>query len=83
MDDLALGRAIRALRRRQRWRQSDLAQRGGCSQSLVAQLESGQIDRTSIGTIRSVLAPLGVRAELVPRWRGAEIERLLDEEHAS
>ena len=79
MGDLALGRTIRTLRLRQHWRQSDLADRAGCSQALVAQLEAGRIDSTTLRTLRAVMAPLGVRAELVPRWRGADIERLLDE----
>jgi len=30
-----------------------------------------------------VLAQLEVRAEIAPRWRGADLERLLDEDHAA
>jgi transcriptional regulator with XRE-family HTH domain len=82
MDDVGVGRVFRALRLRSHWRQSDLAARAGCSQALVAQLEAGRLDATTLRTVRAVGAPLGLRFELAPRWRGADLERILDEAHA-
>lgn len=37
----------------------------------------------SVETVRRCLAALEIRLELRPRWRGAELDRLLDEGHAT
>jgi transcriptional regulator with XRE-family HTH domain len=81
VDDIAIGRTIRLLRQRRGWRQVDLAARARCSQSLVAELELGRIDRTTLRTIRAVLGTLDVRAEIQPRGRFADLERLADAAH--
>ena len=82
VDDIAIGRTIRALRQRRGWRQSDLAAKAGCSQSLVAQLELGHIDASTLRTVRAVLDALDVRTELLLRGRIADLERLADAAHA-
>ena len=46
-------------------------------------MERGHLDRTSLAVIRRCLAGLEVTLDLAPRWRGAELARLLDESHAS
>jgi hypothetical protein len=40
------------------------------------------VARTSLETVRSVFGALDARVLLSPLWRGAELERLLDTEHA-
>jgi len=82
MDDRTLGLTLRAIRRRRGWRQVDLAQRAGCSQSLVSVVEAGHVSSTTLGQVRSMFAALDARCELAPRWRGADLDRLLDEAHA-
>jgi transcriptional regulator with XRE-family HTH domain len=82
MNDVAVGRILRALRRQRGWRQVDLAVRGGVSQALVSAIERGHIGQTSIETLRRMFAALDVRIEIVATWRGADLDRLLDEEHA-
>jgi transcriptional regulator with XRE-family HTH domain len=83
MDDRSVGLVLRALRRRRCWRQSDLAARAGCSQSLISTLELGHLGAAKVETVRAVFAALGARVLLEPRWRGAELDRLVDAEHAS
>lgn len=83
MDDRRVGLIVRMLRRRRGWRQLDVAGRSGCSQSLVSSLERGHLDRVSLGTLRRVVGALDARAEIEIRWRGGEVDRLLDARHAA
>jgi len=83
MRDLELGRVARALRRRRGWRQEDAALRAGLHRSSWSNLERGQIGQMRVETVRGCLAVLGVRLDLVPRGRGADLERLLDEGHSA
>lgn len=82
MHDIVVGRLLRALRRRRDWRQSDLAARAGLSQSQVSTLERGHLEASTLASLRRTFAALDARIELVPSWRGADLERLLDEDHA-
>jgi transcriptional regulator with XRE-family HTH domain len=83
VDDQRLGSTIRAIRIRRRWRQSDLAKAADVSPSLVSRLERGRIGNVPIDTLRRVLAALDVRLDLVPRWRGGELDRLLNARHSA
>ena len=82
VDDQRVGRIVRALRRRRGWRQIDLGAAAGCSQNLVSLVERGHLDRISLHMLRSLLAALDAIALLELRWRGAALDRLLDEAHA-
>jgi transcriptional regulator with XRE-family HTH domain len=82
VDDRTVGLIIRALRRRRGWRQADLAGRASVSQSTVSRAERGRLQNLSLGTIRALFAALEAGVLLAPRWRGAELERLLDEDHS-
>ncbi len=64
-------------------RQADCAVRAGVHRSTWSLLESGRLDRISLPVLRLCLAVLEVRLDLVPRWRGTDLERLLDEGHAA
>jgi transcriptional regulator with XRE-family HTH domain len=83
MDDVQLGSALRAIRLRRGARQKDIAAAAGVSQQTVSLLECGHLGRVGIGTARRVAAVLEVRLDVVPRWRGGELPRLLDEHHAA
>lgn len=78
-----LPRAIRALRRRRRWRQSDLAHKSGVSRQVISRLEQGQLANQSIRTVARVVEALDATAELVVRWHGEELDRLMDATHAA
>lgn len=45
-------------------------------------LERGRIDNLSIGMLRRILGALDADPVLYVRWRGGELDRLLDEGHA-
>ena len=83
MDDLRLGRLIRIVRIRKGWRQEDLARRAGVSRATVSRLERGALDDMPVRTIRQVCEPLEIRVELVPRGRGADLDRLVNARHSA
>jgi transcriptional regulator with XRE-family HTH domain len=81
--DERLGSTIRLLRRRKGWRQADLARAAGSSKTAVGRMERGLVGSSSVDHIRQVAAALDVRVDLVPRWRGGELERLLNRRHSA
>jgi hypothetical protein len=46
-------------------------------------LECGQLGRVDLKTARRVAGALEVRLEVMPRWRGGELARVVDQEHAA
>ncbi len=82
MRDLELGRVVRVLRRRRGWRQQDCAVRARVHRSTWSRLERGLIDGLTLHSLRQCLAALEVRLDVLPRWRGADLDRLLDADHA-
>jgi transcriptional regulator with XRE-family HTH domain len=83
MDDLRVGLVLRALRRRLGWRQLDVAARAGVSQRLVSLAEAGQLERLTLRSLRAIGRALEVRVPVEPLWRGGQLPRLLDGEHAA
>jgi transcriptional regulator with XRE-family HTH domain len=83
MEDLRLGAAIRAARMKRGWRQVDLAVKAGVSQATVWRVERGQIPEMTLGMLRQVAAALEIRLELLPRGRGAELDRILNARHSA
>jgi transcriptional regulator with XRE-family HTH domain len=82
MDDVRVGRILRALRRRLGQTQAQLAARVGLSQQAISLIERGHGSRLSGETLRRVFAAVDARWEPTVSWRGGELDRLLDEEHA-
>jgi len=82
MQDVTIGRVLRALRRRRGWRQIDLAVRAGISQRHISSIERGYLEGASLRTLQRVFAALEARVEVVASWRGADLDRLIDEDHA-
>jgi transcriptional regulator with XRE-family HTH domain len=83
VDDLRLGSAVRAARIRRGWRQEDLADRAKVSASVVSRLERGHLDAMQLRTLRSVCGVLEIRLELLPRSRGADLDRVVNARHAA
>lgn len=83
MDAIRLGRTVRALRIRQRWRQQDLGDAARISQDLVSLVERGRLSGVAIGTLMRILEPLGAELSMSIRWRAGDLDRLLDEGHAT
>lgn len=78
-----LPRAIQALRRRRRWRQADLAAQSGVSRQVISRIERAQLGGQSIRTVARVVEALDATAELIVRWHGEELDRLVDAAHAA
>lgn len=76
-----LPRAVRTLRRRRHWRQSDLASRADVSRQVISRLERGELASQSLRTVARSVEALDATAELV-RWHGEELDRLMDSSHA-
>lgn len=83
MDDQRVGRIVRALRHRLGWRQSDLAARAGTTQDDISRVERGRAGRMRVDKLRRIGAALDADLVVTLRWRGGEIDRLMDEGHAA
>ena len=53
------------------------------SQDQISRIERGRLSGIPYHTVRNVFAALAARFEGVVAWRGGELDRLLDERHAS
>ncbi len=80
MDEQRVGRIIRALRRRLGWRQTDLAKRAACSQTIVSDAERGHLPSLSI--LRRIVGAMDASLVIEVRWRAGALDRLLDQDHA-
>lgn len=83
MDDFRLGTIIRLVRQARGWRQQDLSDKSGVSQSAISRMERGHVGPQSIDSVRAVAAALDIRVDLVPRWRGGDLDRLLNRGHSA
>ena len=83
MDDVRVGRLLRALRRRKGLRQADIAAAAGLSQQTISLIERGHLSTLSIRALRMAFAAVDARFDAVVSWRGGQVDRLLDERHAS
>jgi transcriptional regulator with XRE-family HTH domain len=77
------GGVIRAVRIRDRLRQADVAAGAGVSRGTISRIERGHVGEVTIGALDRTARFLGIRLDLVPRWRGGELDRLLNADHAA
>ena len=77
-----IGRVLRALRHEHDWTQTELAARVGCSRSIVSRVERGRLRACSLSTLQRLFEALDATLLLLVRWRGGELDRLLDADHA-
>ncbi len=82
MDDIRLGNTLRVLRIRKHLRQSDVARRAGVSRQLIGRVEAGAAGRYPLDTVRSISNALGARIDMNLRYRGAELDRIVNAAHA-
>ncbi|HEY8869246.1 MAG TPA: helix-turn-helix transcriptional regulator [Candidatus Limnocylindrales bacterium] len=83
MDDQRVGVVFRAVRLKKRLRQRDVAALAGLSPSFVSRAERGRIGTCSLDALRKLAGALDIRLEVLPRWRGGELDRLLSARHSS
>ena len=63
-------------------RQVDVANAAGVSRSAVSRLERGLLAELPLGAIRRIAAAFDARIDMVPRWHGGDLARVLNERHA-
>ena len=83
MNGQRLGSAVRATRLRRKLRQRDVAERAGLSQSTISRIERGHVQSLTVAAIEAPAAVLDIRVDLVPRWRGGDLDRLLNARHSA
>lgn len=83
MDDSRVGAAFRAVRIRRKLRQKDVADRAGVSASVISDIERGHVGGLALDTLRRLAGALDIRIDVVARWRGGELDRLLNHRHAT
>jgi transcriptional regulator with XRE-family HTH domain len=75
--------AIRVLRRERGWRQSDLAPRASVSRDTVSRTERRKLDGLTLGALARLARALDASLVVEVRWRGADLDRLIDRAHAA
>jgi transcriptional regulator with XRE-family HTH domain len=83
MDSSRTGRGLRAIRIRLRLRQADVAGRAKVPRAAVARIERGDLDGVRLGQLRAVAIALRADLDLVLRWDGTELDRLLNAGHSA
>jgi transcriptional regulator with XRE-family HTH domain len=83
MDGPRLGTIARAIRIRKALRQSDLARLARVSRDDVSRLERGLGHELRVEVLARIFQALGGRLDLVPRWQGGDLDRLLNARHAA
>lgn len=77
-----LPRAVRHLRHRRGWRQSDLAKHTGVSRQVISRIERGQLASAQIRTLVRLTDTLEATIDVSVRWQGEQLDRLIDAIHA-
>jgi transcriptional regulator with XRE-family HTH domain len=76
-------RSIRALRIRKRWSQAKLGARSGVSREAISRMERGELAGMTIARVDQIATGLGASVAVQVRWRGEELDRLVDAAHAA
>ncbi|HEU4671266.1 MAG TPA: helix-turn-helix domain-containing protein, partial [Candidatus Limnocylindrales bacterium] len=74
---------VRAVRIRKRLTQAQVGAAAGVSRGTVSRVERGLLDDVTLGAFGAICRALEIRLDLVLRWRGAELDRLLNADHAA
>jgi transcriptional regulator with XRE-family HTH domain len=83
VNDQQVGSAFRVVRIRRRLRQEDVAHAAGVSTATISRLERGHFDHLSTAIMRQIAASLDIRLDHVARWRGGELDRVVNSKHAA
>jgi transcriptional regulator with XRE-family HTH domain len=81
VDLLRLGATMRAVRRRVGWRQRDVAHRAGVSAATISRMERGHAGSFAVDTLTRVAGVLEIQLDIIPRWRGGELDRMMGARH--
>jgi len=78
IDDQRLAKASRLLRRETGLRQVDLP----TSRFVTQEIEAGRAGQLRVDVVVAHFAALGAKAQMMIRWNGAALDRLIDQVHA-
>ena len=79
---MGFGRGIRAVRRKKRWTQKQLAVRAGLSATAVSRVERGDALTLSMGVLDRIARAVDANLSIKLYWHGEDLDRLLDAAHA-
>src|SRR5437763_16581301 len=83
MSEPPIGMALRTLRLRLNKRQEDIAAQASVPRAVVGLIEHGNIDQVTVGQLRRVAAALDARIWVAARWRGGDLDRLVNSRHSA
>ena len=82
MDDIRVGRGLRRLRHRRTLTQEQIAALCDESQDSVSRIERGHLADMPLRRVRAIARALDAEIVVALRWRGGDLDRLMDEGHA-
>jgi transcriptional regulator with XRE-family HTH domain len=83
MDERRVGRALKVIRRARHLGQADVAAAAGVSRATVSSIEVGRWRAMPLRMLAAVFHAVKADVDIVVRYRGAELDRLLDAGHAA
>jgi transcriptional regulator with XRE-family HTH domain len=83
VDARELGGLVRSVRRKLGHRQADVAVLAEVDQGAVSRLERGDLGALRFATVRKVCDALEITLGFTAYWRGGQLPRLLDRDHAA
>jgi DNA-binding XRE family transcriptional regulator len=83
MNNSRIGRGMRAIRVRTNLTQQVLATRASVPRGVVASLERGDIGRVRVEQLLAVATALRADVDLLLRWNGTDLDRLLNAGHSA
>jgi transcriptional regulator with XRE-family HTH domain len=83
MNGRRVGAIVRAVRLHEGLRQQDVADRAEVSQRWVSELERGRVGSASVDAVERVCRALDILVNFDLRWRGGDLDRLVDRDHAA
>src|SRR5436190_5695070 len=83
MDDSRLGTALKSIRIRVGLTQAEVAVAADVPRSLVGRIERGKVAAVRVNDLRSVAAALDASLDLMLRWQGGDLGRLINARHAA
>jgi transcriptional regulator with XRE-family HTH domain len=83
MDDQRIGSGLRAIRVRQGRTQKEIAAIAHVSRFVVGRIERGRLGGIPLAKVRAVASALDARLDLVIRWQGGGLGRLVNARHSA
>jgi transcriptional regulator with XRE-family HTH domain len=83
MDGSRIGRGLRAIRIRANSTQKEIAGSAEVPRAVIASVERGDLARVRVGQLQAIAVALQADLDIVLRWNGTELDRLLNAGHSA